>query len=324
MTSEQGLIFGYVLDGQGGGKAVDWPDVQKSDAQDGVLWVHLQRESEQVRSWLETESGLAPVLVGALLSEESRPRCEVHGSGLLLSLRGVNLNPGADPEDMIALVLWIEPHRIISVRRRRVMAVQALVDRIDDGTGPCDAGEFVSALAVGLVERMGPVIADLDDQIDGLEDAVVEGRTESLRRTLNGLRRQAIALRRYIAPQREAMARLMTQQVNWIGTEDKYRLREVADRVTRYVEDLDASRDRAQVVQDELSTRMAEQMNRNMYLLSIVAVVFLPLGLLTGLLGINVGGIPGDKWEWAFTSVSVLLVVLAGFELWLFRRLRWI
>jgi zinc transporter len=77
-------------------------------------------------------------------------------------------------------------------------------------------------------------------------------------------------------------------------------------------------------VQEELAARVSEQINRNMYVLSIVAAVFLPLGLVTGYLGINVGGIPGADWRWAFAIVGLGLLAIAGFELWLFRRLKWI
>ena len=88
--------------------------------------------------------------------------------------------------------------------------------------------------------------------------------------------------------------------------------------------DPDAARERAQVAQDELTHRLSEYINRNMYTLSIVAAIFLPLGLITGYLGINVGGIPGEKWDWAFTVVGAMLITFALIEVWLFRRLRWL
>ena len=88
--------------------------------------------------------------------------------------------------------------------------------------------------------------------------------------------------------------------------------------------DRDSARDRAAVSQDELNSRLSEQMNHTMYVLSIVAAVFLPLGLFTGLLGINVGGIPGTEDPWAFLIVCVLLVVIAIGLLVVFRRKRWI
>lgn len=325
MVEEQpDLICAYVLDGHGGGRQIDWPAVRSHRPEDGPLWVHLQREAPGSRRWLAEDAGLDEVLVEALLSGESRPRCESYGNGLLVSLRGVNLNPGAEPEDMIALVLWIEPGRIVSVRRRPVMAINSVRSAVEAGHGPTGVGDFLATVSEGLVERMGPVIDELEEEAADLEEAVLGGSTSSLRQKLVELRSTAIALRRYIGPQREAMARLLTQQVDWLTPMDRRWLREVADRITRYVEDLDAARERAQIVQDELAARISEQINRNMYVLSIVAAVFLPLGLVTGYLGINVGGIPGTDSRWAFASVGLMLLVIAVFEVWLFRRLRWI
>ena len=324
MEDLEDLICAYALDLNGGGTRLDWDGVRAHQKGAGLLWLHLQREAPGTREWLEKESGLDQILCDALLTEAPRPRCEQFGDGLLVSLRGVNLNPGADPDDMVGLVIWAERGRIVTVRRRRLMAVDAVRQSIDRGRGPKGAGDFVARVADGLVERMGPVIADLDDKVDELEDGIIEGQTEGIRHELARLRREAIALRRYIAPQREAMARLQTQQVPWIEDIDRRLLREVADRILRYVEDLDAARERAQIAQDELANRVTEQINRNMYVLSIVAAIFLPLSLLTGYLGINVGGIPGEKWPWAFASVGLILLVLTTIEVWLFRRLKWL
>ncbi|UCH74428.1 MAG: zinc transporter ZntB, partial [Rhodospirillales bacterium] len=91
-----------------------------------------------------------------------------------------------------------------------------------------------------------------------------------------------------------------------------------------YVEDLDAARERAAVTQDELNNRLSDQMNRTMYLLTIVAAVLLPPSLITGLFGINVGGMPGVENIWAFTGVVIALIVIAVIEVILLRRLKWI
>ncbi len=323
MSEEDGLIYAYRLDGKGGGAEIGWNEIANpSNAQ--VTWVHLHFESDRARRWLRQESGLPDFVSEALLYDETRPRCVSVGDGLLITMRGVNLNPGANPEDMVQLRLYVDANKVVSVRRRRLMAVQQIRDDIAAGKGPGDPAEFVVAVTSGLMERMGPVIGDLDDRIDDIEDRVLQSSDARLRGELWQLRRQAIALRRYIAPQREAMARLVTEKLSWLDPQTGQRLREVADRVTRYVEDLDSARERAAIVQDELTTRLTETMNRNMYVLSIIAAIFLPLSLLTGLLGINVAGIPGEKWPWAFTTVGIGVVVLGVAEYYLFRKLRWL
>lgn len=323
MSQEEGLICAYRFDGRGGGTRLGWKDIP-ADAEANGTWVHLDLQQEHARRWIASESGLSPIVAEALLDEETRPRCTVINDGLLVNLRGVNLNPGSDAEDMVSIRIYIDKDRIVTTRRRRLMAVQAIQERIDAGNGPRNGTEFLIELADQLLDRMGPVIADLDDDVDAIEDRVLTETRAALRGELWQLRRQAILLRRYVAPQREAMAKLTTEPISWIDLQAAQRLREIADRVTRYVEDLDSARERAAIVQDELASRLGEQMNRNMYILSVIAGIFLPLSLITGLLGINVAGIPGDRWPWAFTVVSIGLVVVGAIEYVLFKRLKWI
>ena len=109
--------------------------------------------------------------------------------------------------------------------------------------------------------------------------------------------------------------------MKWLVDRDRSRLREAAERVTRLGEELDAIRDRSQVVHDQIMDRRAETMNRQMLILSLVAALFLPLGLVTGLLGVNVGGIPGADNPWAFEILCAVLVVVGAMQVWLFKRI---
>ena len=259
----------------------------------------------------------------ALTAEETRPRSMVHSNGMLLILRSVNLNPGMNPEDMVSIRFWIDETRIITLRQRRVMAIDDLREAIETGNGPVGSGSFLEDLSDRLVVRMGSIISDVDDSVDALEDEILTEHSYDLRQKISDIRRTAIGMRRYLAPQRDVMARLYNEKVSWLDETARMRLREIADRTTRYVEDLDAIRDRATITQEELNNRLAEQMNKTMYVLSIVAGIFLPLGLLTGLLGINVGGIPGTEHPLAFSLVCILLLIIAGGLIWLFKRMKW-
>lgn len=324
MSDQDGLICAYLLDGAGGGREVGWPEVRAWREEDGLLWVHLDRTGPEAAAWLRAESGIDPVVCESLLADEVRPRVLRLADALLVILRGVNLNPGADPEDMVGVRAWLEPKRIVTARFRRLMAVADLREAVAKGKGPTGPSDFLVQLSARLVERMGPVIAELDDQVDALEDQVLVERSAKLRSALADVRRTAIALRRYLAPQREVMGRLQVEETGWLRPVDKAMLREIADRTTRYVEDLDAARERAAVTQEELNNLLADQMNRTMYLLTVVAAVLLPPSLLTGLLGINVGGVPGTENPFAFALVVLLILVVGGVEVALLRRLRWI
>lgn len=315
MTDDgEGLIAAYVLDGHGRGRQVGWDDIAGWRPGGAPLWVHLQRTAPVAERWLRERAGLDGLIVDALLAEGTRPRVTVEGDALLVVLRGVNLNPGADPEDMVSIRMWVERERIITVRLRHLMAVDDLRERLARGSGPVSCADTLVALADRLVDRMGPVVDALDENVDELQESVIVAESYDLRSRLSDIRRRAISLRRHLAPQREVLARLQTDSVSWLTPRDRGRVREIADRVIRYVEDLDAAGERAAVTQDELTSKLSEQMNRTMFLLSIVATIFLPLSLLTGLLGINVGGIPGDRNPYAFYIVTGLLVVLGVAE----------
>jgi len=323
MSDDTGLLFAYLLNGQGGGQRRDWDQVKQWEPQQGVLWMHLEYSNPLAQQWVLRESGLDEVTAEALLAEETRPRCMLTANGLLLTLRGINPNPEADPEDMVAVRLWSDGKRIITTRRRRLQAAAELGEAIEKGIGARNAGEFVESLTDRMVERMADVVEGISDEVDDLEELVLTMESYELRPKIADLRRNAIGLRRYLAPQREAVSRLYNEKVEWLSEMDRLRLRESADRATRFVEDLDLIRERAVVVQEELSSRLSEKMDRTMYVLSMVAAIFLPLGFLTGLFGINVGGIPGADYQGSFAIFTLILVLLVIIQIWLFKLKKW-
>jgi zinc transporter len=204
------------------------------------------------------------------------------------------------------------------------MAINDIRESVERGSGPWTTDTFLDRLIRGLTDRMSPVIESLEDRLGELEDAILEKQTIEMRTTLARIRQQAIALRRHISPQREALARLVTMESSWLTEASRHHIRESADHLIRIVEDLDELRERAAIIQDELSNHLSESMNRRMYSLSIIAGIFLPLGLITGLLGINVAGIPGAGTPWAFAVVCVVLAVIVILEIIIFRKLRWL
>ncbi len=315
----------YGFDGAGGVRRLDpGPPAAHGDTAgaQGFTWVHVDGASEGGRDWLAA-AGLDRHEVEALLAEETRPRCTLHDEIALMNLRGVNLNPGAEPEDMISLRLFISARMVISVQMRTLQAVVDLMAALDRGQGSATPGDLIARLALRLADRAEPVVAALNERADRLEDALErEARSDAgMRADLADIRRMSIVLRRYMFPQRDALSTLEIEDMDWLTLHDRSRLREATERVTRLAEELDAIRDRAQVVHDQIIDMRAEVMNRQMLVLSVVAAVFLPMGLVTGLLGINVGGIPGATWPGAFWAVCALLLGIAGLQLWLFRRM---
>jgi zinc transporter len=290
---------------------------------DGVVWLHLDYSDPELARWVREESGVTEVVAEALLAPETRPRSLVLGDGLLVILRGVNQNPGADPEDMVSVRIWMAGDRIISSGQRKLLSIDDLCMEIEQGTGPINQGEFLVRLGELMADRIGDVVNDVDDVADSLEDKLLTAEHHELRYALSSVRRQIVALRRYLAPQRDALARLITERSPLINDLVQMQLRELTDRMTRYIEDLDEARDRASVTHEELLNRLAELTNRRMYLLTMIAAIFLPLSFITGLLGINVGGIPGAGDRHAFLAVIGLLAVISVAQWLYFRWRKW-
>ena len=320
--SAQTEIRAFEFDGAGKGQAMEdpWAPLAGLQPKAGFVWVHLNfaQAVGDRRDWL-AKSGLDGLVQTALSAPETRPRCTVHDEGVVMNLRGVNLSPGADPEDMVSLRMWITAGAVVTVQMRPLFAVRDVIEGIERGQCPDTPGELVARLALRLADRAEPVVAELNERIDTLEDKPA-GET-GMRGELADIRRVSIMLRRYMFPQRDALSTFEIEDLAWLTVRDRIRLREATERVTRLAEELDQIRDRAQVVHDMIMDQRAEAMNRQMLILSVVAAIFLPLGLLTGLLGINVGGMPGANTPWAFWVVCGLLVVICAFQLWLFRRL---
>jgi zinc transporter len=289
----------------------------------GPLWIHLDRTRPRAQEWLRESSGLDAVTSEALLAEFTRPRATERDKGLLIILRGVNMNPGAEPDELISIRAWVDHRRIITLRQHRFQTVRDLRRRAQHGSAPDSPLDVLAAIAAGLTARLGPVVENLQTMIDASEEAIADGQLDAVdAHELAIVRRQAISLRRYLAPQRDTLMGLMLSP----GVEGRVRseLHESADRTARIVEDLEEVRDRAAVTQEELRAQRELRAGRTMYVLTLVAAIFLPLSFVTGLLGINVGGIPGTDHPSAFWIVCLALCACGGAIVWLFRRLRWI
>lgn len=313
------LVSAILFDGNGKGKDCTPDEIADWTPDKGTLWLHFNYSHPDIGEWLSAKCGIDEITAEVLTSEETRPRSYATEDRLLLVLRGVNLNPDSDLIDMVALRAWIEPRRIITTRNRKLMAVDDVRNALYKGSGPRDSGDFMVQLCDRLTQRMTVAVSQFEEAEDVVEDQVLEECNYKLRPVLSEMRRRLISFRRYLAPQRQVLAQLQFEELSWLSKEQRSRFREIADRVTRYVEELDAIRERAGIAHDELESRLSEQMNKNMYVLSVVAAIFLPLGLLTGLLGINVLGIPGSENPYGFYFVAAILVVIAVIQIWLFR-----
>lgn len=323
-TQTPSVIFARYLNGSGGSSEIPEHALSGTVLELSNAWVHMDYQDAGVQQWLMQGSGLNEIASNGLLSEETRPRALVRGDNLLLTLRGINLNPNENPEDMVSLRIWTDGQRLLSTRRRSLLSTQDVADDLAAGSGPQTVPALLVALVERIVDRMQNTIEAFEETLFEAEEQILGGTAEGVRTRLVKLRQQTISIRRYLAPQREAMSKLCAENFVWLDEMQRLRLRDATDRLIRYIETLDEVRDRAALAQEELSNQLAEQLSERSYFFTVVAVVFLPLGFLTGLLGINVGGLPGVDSPHAFWFVVGFCAVVGVGLWWLLKRRRWL
>ncbi|KJK06642.1 MULTISPECIES: zinc transporter ZntB [Pseudomonas] len=326
-NAQWGLVHALVLDGNGGARSIARTELDALELQpQESLWLHWDRSHPQTRTWLRHDSGLNEFACDLLLEENTRPRLlPLADAQMLLFLRGVNLNPGAEPEDMVSVRIFAQAQRVISLRLRPMRASDELLQQLTEGRGPKTASELLLTMAQLLTEKVQALISDLSEVVD-LEEEKLEAdkRYAPDQGSLQQIRRRAAGLRRFLNPQREIYAQLARNKWSWFAADDADYWNELNNSLTRYLEELELTRERAALVLESEDRRRAERMNRTMYRFGIITCIFLPMSFVTGLLGINVGGIPGAESPYGFLFASLLVLGLALGQWWLFRRLRWV
>lgn len=315
--------YDILADGSARPLSEPWP---KAEPGDGATWrwVHCDRTAAGFSAW--AAEMLPNPVRRALLQVETRPRCDIVHEGLLLTLRGINLNPGAEGEDMVALRLWVTGRLIVSTRHRKLIVIKELREEIDVGRCPTSPAAFVSRLSDKMTARIEEISLAREEATDSVEEILLDDEPDAIgtgEREVSKLSRSVIKLRRHVAPQREALTKLAQADLPFVGPAERYDLREVANRTLRSVEELDATRERLASLRAHIDSLHNARMGRQGMILSIVAAIFLPLGFLTGLFGVNVAGMPGTDWMPAFGVLSAGMVLM-GLVLWLFFRwMKW-
>ncbi|MGB5794082.1 zinc transporter ZntB [Poseidonibacter sp.] len=319
-----GFSHAVVFDGKGGATNISFEQLDENINSNKLVWVHFDYSTPDTIDWLTNKSGIDQIAIEALLTKETRPRTTFLNDSILLALRGINLNPNSTPEDMISIRLFINKNIIISTKKRDLLSVRDILEYFKEGIGPKTSAEFLIELTNRLTIRMEDNINDIEERVSNLEEISVDSDNSELRAQISEIKRETISLKKYLSPQKEAMYKLYNQKVSWVSEYEKVQLREITDQLMRYIEELDSIKDKVSVIQENISQRLSEQMNQKMYVLSIISAVFLPLGFLTGLFGINVGGIPGAESKESFYIFIIVLIAIVGLQLYIFKKKRWL
>ena len=293
---------------------------------DAPAWLHLQADHPETDPWIDRHlDWLDPTIRDTLTAPQTRPRALRINGGLLVNLRGINFNAGENPEDMVSVRLYIDSSLVVSMSRFRLRSVEAVEAEIARGEGPRTASVLLVELIEQLTGRIVEQVESLEDRADRLEDETIADPAGPYRGEVSDLRLELTELRRYMGPQRTALQEIARSGVPWLGEAELRRIEEQLDQITRVAEALEATREQLQTIRDEIEGARAERLNKNLYVLSVISAVFLPLSFLTGLMGINIAGMPGTDWQpafWVFTAGLVVITVAAFYLMHRTRILR--
>ncbi|SFJ91044.1 zinc transporter [Pseudovibrio ascidiaceicola] len=286
---------------------------------DEFYWAYLQRVAAQNREFLE-EVGLEHSDIDDLLAREVRPHCHVRTSGAFIAINVFNELPKQESGDMECAQIWVDAKRMICIWHDPLDVFQSLLEGFKTRVPPESTAEFWARLVLAIAERAEDMVEVLQDRIDHLEDVVLETGDHPWESELAQVRRLATIVRRSMLAHLDILRNFEIEKFEWVNRINKRRVREAGDRALRIAEEMDAIRERAEIVHDQIMFKRSENTNRYMLMMAAIAVVFLPLSFVTGLLGINVGGIPGSHDPVAFSIVSGLLII---FGVGLFAIVRW-
>ena len=297
------------------------PDMVATYTGPGFVWLHVEGVGHgQV---FALPGHVPEMAASALLAGETRPRCDEVDDAALINLRGTASAKMQDSDGLVSIRVWVEGKRVTSVSRHRLAALAKVETAMCSGR-LTDGGDFVAALALAISTELDPQVADLGDQLDDCEGMLDGGDIYALRRKIAVLRSQAIVLRRFVAPDRDALGAMAQLEFEWISKDDRMHLREAADRFARMAEELEAVRERAALLHEQLTDLRAEKIDQRSLAISVVAFIFLPLTFFTGLLGMNVAGIPFAESPWAFWGVVGFCLAIGAVVMCWFAWRHWL
>ncbi|WP_305844197.1 CorA family divalent cation transporter [Photobacterium leiognathi] len=231
------FVYSYQLDASNASKPLTLDQVNQWSSNDGLLWLHLNYTDAQALVWIQN-SDLPDIEKDALTTRRIRPRLNQTKEGFFLSLRGIDLEsdaPSDVPAEMVSIRGYYTKNMIVTTSDRPVRALDRVSAHIMGGYGPKTIGAFILCLCDHLTSHKIEVIDSLDDKLTALEDQVMNSSDENLRNNIAVLRRETVYLRRYVTPQRDAIAKLLTIDTPLLSLSDKQKIHEVNEKLIHVV-----------------------------------------------------------------------------------------
>jgi zinc transporter len=323
-ADQHGLICGFVFSHGGVGQALrteqalDWLKGPLDDP--GFVWLHFNLSHVNTEKWLRQHLNLSAVFYETLREASRSTRVELDDGTLVAVVNDVHYDFSFEPSDISTLWLSVSERLIVTARMQPLRSVDRLRDAVRRGTPIASS----VALLVHLMHDQGDVLAnivrEITARIDTIEDKLLAGRLETKRADLGVSRRLLVRLQRLLAPEPAALFRLLKKPPPWIREADIEDLHQSSEEFNVALSDMAALQERIKLLQEEIAGRVAEANNRSLFVLTVVTVLALPINIIAGLLGMNVGGVPLADHPEGFWIVVAVIVSFTAIAAWIVLR----
>jgi zinc transporter len=312
LSDTAGLICGFRLRPDAPVERISHrPSDWKNSDDSGPVWLHFNLADARAQQWLANCERLPAAARDRLLSDDRHIGLRAAGSGLAGLLGDVGYEFESDPEHLGLLHVYVDEHWIVTARTHPLKVADQLRREFLEGAIAPTPLFVLIRFAEELGELFDSIAITQADLVDDIEDSVLKDRGRREGGDLGRVRRLVARLRRHVAAQRQALAQVVHRPPRWSGEEEIEQLRRAFERTEVVAQDLEATQERARLLQEEISNSLGEATNRNLYVLSIVTAIFMPITLVTGIFGMNVGGLPWLTEDGGFIRVMVVMVLTA-------------
>ena len=326
-SDSNGLICGYLFAGGGPGVAIDlpralaWLGEPASHGGSDFIWLHFNLTDAGAEPWIARNLPVAPEFFAALHEGSRSTRIEDARDTLVAVVNDVSFEFSFDPSQIETLWVNVGPRVAITARVHALRSIDRLRQAVRDGVGFRSSLLFLDRLLQDQGDVLVRIVRQATLQVDDVEDKLLVGRLGDKREDLGKLRRVLVRLQRLLAPEPGALFRLLRQPPPWTDEVDLDALRQATEEFSLVLRDLAALQERIKLLQDEIAAQVGEHTNSSVFTLTVVTVLALPINLVAGLLGMNVGGIPLAQDPHGFLRVAVLVGGFTALAGWLaFRR----
>ncbi|MFT3922799.1 MAG: CorA family divalent cation transporter [Myxococcales bacterium] len=316
----QGLVWAYRFDEQ---VECAREIVEHDLTADYAGWLHFNLADRRTRPWLERHAHLSQAALDALTLPGPQAGAQQVDDGFVLVLFDAGEQElKLDPESFGALHLYFDATRVISARTRALHCADVLRREFAEGHAAHSSGELVERLVQSVADNFAATVRQAGDDVDDVEDVILSEQLQDQGRHLGRLRRLLARLRRHLAANRSTVAGITALLSEDSEEEQRERFVTLARRLESVAQDLDLVQERGRLLQEEIAARLNEQTNRNLYVLAVVTTVMLPVTLVTGMLGMNVSGLPWGNSEHGFLWMCGVMFAVAALVLRLMRKAR--